>query len=244
MFEFYAANKIGFWAGALIAVFTACAVHYYLFARHRVQPAKNEAGSLITRFKVSEQVSHWLRMVVFLFLLVTGIQMFSQIGESDLGPHHGFTGVAFVILVIINMISWAGDMLPRRYDLTWLKEMGGYLARGDNHLPAGRFNAGQKVYFWLMFIAVMVLMITAIMMEQEAHHTVTARQSLVWIIHGLTACLATVMVIGHAYLSILVNPESARVLLDGKIKRSYIMKHHELWLAEGADQERSKAHAD
>ncbi|MGE5390368.1 MAG: cytochrome b/b6 domain-containing protein [Deltaproteobacteria bacterium] len=240
MLEFYAANKFGFWCGALIAVIAVCAVHYFFFGRRGTRDAQGETGILITRFTIREQIFHWLRIILFLFLLGTGIKLLLQIGETELGPHHGFTGVAFVILVIINLVSWAGDMLPRRYDLSWFINMGGYLSRYDKHLPAGRFNAGQKVYFWLMFIAVMVLMTTAIMMEQEPHHTIAGRQSLVWIIHGLTGCLAAVMVIGHAYLSILVNPESARVLLDGKIRRDYIMKHHGLWLDPALGQERSK----
>ena len=39
------------------------------------------------------------------------------------------------------------DNLPRLYDFRWLAGAWGYMARGE-HLPSGRFNAGEKLWFW------------------------------------------------------------------------------------------------
>jgi formate dehydrogenase subunit gamma len=41
--------------------------------------------------------------------------------------------------------------VPRRVDLVWLKEGGGFV--GSKHPPAGRFNAGEKMVFWLALAA-------------------------------------------------------------------------------------------
>jgi|GEM_PF-1516749 len=240
MLEFYIAHKVLFWCSSIISAFAVCTVHYYCFIRRGVKADKPpRQGILITRFKIREQISHWLRIIMFLILLFTGIEMLLQ-PRADLGPHHGFLGVAFVIVLIINLFAWLGDMTPGLYDLGWLRSMGGYLSREEKHLVAGRFNAGQKVYFWIMFIAGIILLVSAIVMEQEAHHALAARQGLAWGIHGITGCLVTFMVIGHAYLSIVVNPESARVLLDGKIDRDYILKHHGMWLEANPGEERSQ----
>jgi len=239
MLEFYAAHKVLFWSSSIIAAFAVCIIHYCLFVRPGVPADKPRPGRLITRFTIGEQISHWLRIVMFVILLITGMEMLFQ-PRADLGPHHGFLGVAFVIVLIINLVAWREDVTPRQYDMVWLRSMGGYFSRQERHLAAGRFNAGQKIYFWLMFGAAIILLITAIAMEQDAHHTLAARQSLAWFLHGMVGCLAACMVIGHAYLSIVVNPASARVLLDGKIDQEYIIKHHGLWRKANSGPERSK----
>lgn len=240
MIEFYATHKVGFWCISLLITFVLCAVHYFLFVRPRIKPNGSVQSDLIKRFNTRELISHWLRIILFFILVYTGVAMLFKGGEGHLGPHHGFTGIGFLILLIINLASWLKDMTPRQYDWVWLRKMGGYLSREEKDLPAGRFNAGQKQFYWLMFIAALILMVTAVLMEQQAHHTAATRLGLVWSIHGLTACLATIMVIGHIYLSLLANPESARVWLDGKIRRDYIMKHHGLWLESNRTTERRK----
>lgn len=219
MTELYAAHKAVFWLSSLVVAVLLCTVHYFLFVRHEIKSKYPKPTQLVTRFNIRELISHWLRIILFLTLAYTGIEILFKSGTTHLGAHHGFTGVAFLILLIIGLVSWGKDMVFHKYDLIWLQRMGGYFTQEAGTLPAGRFNGGQKMFFWLMFIAALVLLITAVMMEQEAHHTLTARLGIAWTIHGLTGCLATIMVIGHAYLSLLVNPECARVMLDGKMQK-------------------------
>lgn len=42
-------------------------------------------------------------------------------------------------------------------------------------------------------------------------------------------CISAALVIGHAYLSVLANPESARILWDGRVSRRYAEEHHPEW---------------
>lgn len=98
-------------------------------------------------------------------------------------------------------------------------------------LPAGRFNAGQKMYFWLMLLSLIALVVSFAFMEQGGHgpHSPASRLGFWWSIHGLSGCFTTVMVIGHAYLSIVANPQTARVLWDGTVCRRYALEHHSRW---------------
>lgn len=109
--------------------------------------------------------------------------------------------------------------------------MGGYLSRNKTHLPAGRFNAGQKMYFWLMLLSIMALVVSFVLMEHGGHgpHSPAFRLGFWWSIHGLAGCVATVIVIGHAYLSMVANPQTARVLWDGTVCRRYALEHHSRW---------------
>ncbi|WP_054692889.1 cytochrome b/b6 domain-containing protein [Syntrophomonas palmitatica] len=228
MINVYLAHKTGFWFISLTMTIVLCAAHYSIFVKRQVKPGSS-AKELITRFNFKEVIFHWLRIIMFFILFFTGIEMLYK-SEAHLGPHHGFIGVAFLIIAIINLALWRRDVAFRSYDWIWIKSCGGYLSTRSMHLPAGRFNAGQKIYYWLMLIAAIALFITATAMEQGAHHTLAGRQNIAWGLHGLIGCFSTIMVIGHIYLSILANPETARVVIDGKISRDYIDEHHSQWL--------------
>jgi len=230
MIEFYAAHKLSFWLGSLVLALVLCAAHYILFTKRPVSSATSVGGDLIQRMGLGELISHWLKIVSFFILMLTGVVMLHRSGESHLGPHHGFLGLFLLIILVINALAWRADIALRRYDWAWLQEMGGYFSRESKHCPAGRFNAGQKIFFWLMLAAFLILMITAIVGEHEPHHILGLRLGIAWSLHGITGCFATVMVIGHIYLSLLANPDSARTWLDGKISRAYMFKYHSEWM--------------
>jgi len=95
-------------------------------------------------------------------------------------------------------------------------------------LPAGRFNAGQKAYYWALFIVIIGLLVSAIIMEHGSHSP-AGRMELFWCVHGLLGCVATMMVIGHGYLSLFANPDTTRVLWSGWVSKAYIDEYHSLW---------------
>src|SRR3546814_1294773 len=60
---------------------------------------------------------------------------------------HNFVGPVFAVSLVVVLITFAKDKLFKRYDLTWLRKGGGLLRA--QHVPAGRFNAGEKGMFWV-----------------------------------------------------------------------------------------------
>ncbi|MEN6390164.1 MAG: cytochrome b/b6 domain-containing protein [Syntrophomonas sp.] len=229
MVNFYGAFKAEIWTAVFIMTPIVCLVHYLCFG-----PKKSEPGNsgFVRRFGTAERFFHWITMLVFLVVMTTGVQqVLGGPGKHHIGPFHGNLGFALVILFLIDLFFWVKDALFKEYDLVWLKSMGGYLSRGKAHLPAGRFNAGQKMYFWLILLTLIALLVSALLMEQGGHgpHSPAFRLGFWWSVHGLLGCLATVMLIGHAYLSIMANPQTARVLWDGTVCRRYAEEHHSRW---------------
>ena len=53
--------------------------------------------------------------------------------------------------MVLIVAIWIRDNVPRRVDIVWLKEGGGFIK--SKHPPAGRFNAGEKMVFWLALAA-------------------------------------------------------------------------------------------
>ena len=56
---------------------------------------------------------------------------------------HNFVSFSFVIGLVLIIANWIKDNVPRKVDLDWLKQGGGFIK--SRHAPAGRFNAGDAV---------------------------------------------------------------------------------------------------
>lgn len=232
MLNGYALHKELVWVLAIVLPILFCLIHYLFFGPHSTEKQKNDSFDLVKRFNTREKIFHWLGLVVFLIMAFTGAaQIFGEEGTSDVGPFHGNLGILLVIVAFLLLISWVKYTLFKGYDKRWLLSMGGYLSKESTPLPAGRFNAGQKIYFWLITTSIIALGVTAVLMEQGGRgpHSLIETQSFYWSLHGLIGCFALAMVIGHAYLSLFANPQTARVLRDGKVSREYVKKHHSKW---------------
>ena len=52
----------------------------------------------------------------------------------------------FAVTLIVVILTFVRDNLPREGDMRWLKSFGGMF--GDHEVPSHRFNAGEKLLFW------------------------------------------------------------------------------------------------
>lgn len=225
MIDLYASNKELAWALCVIAPIAACLAYEIGWRRHRPHGI-GSGPPYVTRFCRREMVTHWLCVLLGIFLIGTGIyQIIGSPARSHIGIWHEILGYILWIVCLVKIFAWARDCRFKSYDFAWFKAMGGYLSRSCATPPAGRFNAGQKLYFWLIMALVFILFISAIIMEQHSHGP-GQRMGTVWSVHGLAGCMFTIAVIGHAYLSLFINSATARVLLDGKISLQYLREHH------------------
>lgn len=218
MITFYTANKPAVWLLAISLTCIVCLLHYVTFGPR--QANKQDPAALVKRFVLWELLAHWMRVVCFIILAATGLMLIQ--GMRSGGEIHEGMGNLFFIVSLIVFAAGFRDTLFKGYDWVWLKNFGGYLSRTDPSLPAGRFNAGQKLYNWTTIILILALFISAKALEGNPDPLVAA-------IHGMIACLTTVAVIGHAYLAVFANPASAPVLMNGKMSKTQVGQDHPLW---------------
>ena len=136
-----------------------------------------------------ERAAHWSNATAFSILAISGIVM--AFGKFFLLPilggavfgwitwllktAHNFVGPLFVVSLLVVFFTFVRDNWPERIDLLWLRKGGG-LFNGE-HVPSGRFNAGEKVAFWAGVFGLGLLAVSYTHLDvykrQRLHHTVT-----------------------------------------------------------------------
>ena len=198
------------------------------------------APAEIVRFSLKERRTHLIRMLSFLVLLFTGfiffynnvtlLRAFFSSGKEAV-VYHWVAGLIFVAASLTSLGLWYKDARFAPYDKEWLAKHGGYFGGKEVEVPAGRLNAGQKIFFWLTLILSLIMGLTGILMIFKNSLPVTLNFVLSTM-HGFFAIIMVAAVIAHAYLGTIANPGTWRALVDGKVSRSWAKKHHSEWYRE------------
>ena len=108
------------------------------------------------------------------------------------------------------------------------------LAGNEEKLPeVGKYNAGQKLYFWLMSITIVVLFLSGIVTWQQYfgdRFTIDQKRMGV-LVHALAAIVAICLWIVHVYAAIWVRG-TISAMTRGKVTGGWAWRHHRRWLRE------------
>ena len=194
-----------------------------------------------------EVTSGFERLVHFLFagscivLFISGFAlMFHSLSflATMLGGYfatkyvHNISGLVFAVSGLFAIFIWFKDgALFNKDDLGWFMKAGGYLWKTDSVPPQGRFNAGQKLYFVLKAVTLVLLSITGIIMWFPFYFS----PGLVVVLYPLhIACVAALAgaVIIHGFLGSFGNPGTLAAMVTGKCTRAWARYQHPKWLKE------------
>ncbi|TGN73227.1 formate dehydrogenase [Streptomyces bauhiniae] len=145
---------------------------------------------------------------------------------------HEWAGLALPVPVLLGLVSRAfrADLgaLNRfgPHDRRWLRAA---LRRDRRYAerPAGKFNAGQKVYTAWIAGAVLVMLGTGLMMW-FTHLTPLLWRTSATFVHDWLALTVGVVLAGHIGKA-LGDPEARRGLRTGTVSREWAEREHPLW---------------
>ncbi|MFJ9864856.1 cytochrome b/b6 domain-containing protein [Streptomyces sp. NPDC101165] len=145
---------------------------------------------------------------------------------------HECAGLALPVPVLLGLASRAfrADLgfLNRfgPHDRVWLRAA---LVRDKRHSsrPAGKFNAGQKVYAAWIAGATLVMLGTGLMMW-FTHLTPLMWRTSATFVHDWLALTVGVVLAGHIGMA-LADPEARRGLRTGSVSREWAKREHPLW---------------
>jgi formate dehydrogenase subunit gamma len=237
------------WGGAIVIVGTVAllALAYLIVGRIRI--AAGRSGEKVLRFKAFERFSHWLTAVSFVILGLTGLNItFGKILLLPLvGPEtfsdisqiakylHNFTSFAFVAGLVLIAVIFFRDNLLARVDVEWLKEGGGFIK--SKHAPAGRFNLGEKMVYWLSVGAGVAVSASGFVLLFPFYGTNIADMQLAQAAHAIIAILFIALILAHIYIGTLGMEGAFEAMGTGEVDLNWAKEHHDRWLAEQLDRE-------
>ncbi len=236
-----------YWIGAISIIgMLALLVIFYLM-RGMVKIEHGRSGRTVVRFNPFERFVHWLTAACFIVLAVSGLNI--TFGKSLLLPlmgadafagwsqwgkyAHNYLSFPFTIGVVLIFLMWIGGNIPSRTDVEWVKRGGGLF--GHDHPPAYRFNAGQKMIYWIVVLGGTAVAVSGYILMFPFYGGMTvAGMQLAGIVHGVVAVLFIAAMLAHIYIGTLGMEGAFEAMGTGEVDVNWAKEHHSLWLEEEA----------
>ena len=208
------------------------------------RPTVTEPEGAIRRYTLSERVHHWIAAFTYLYCLITGLAFWSPYmywlatlvgGGPTARFWHPWLGLGFTLSVFWMFKMWHGDMRLTEADRRWSKAIQYYIKNEDEKLPPiGRFNYGQKLFFWLMLYGVILLLISGFGMwlVESIPWSLGWLRYLAVTVH-VVAALATIgAFIIHVYMGTAMVRGGFTSIIRGEVTATWAKTHHRLWYDE------------
>ncbi|WP_371550837.1 cytochrome b/b6 domain-containing protein [Streptomyces sp. NBC_00554] len=201
----------------------------------------DDAPALASRVRRFSRAERWVHRVTALLMGVCVVtaaclyvpQLAELVGRRELVVRiHEWAGLALPVPVLAGLASRAfrSDLgrLNRfgPHDRVWLRSA---LRRDKRHSarPAGKFNAGQKVYASWIAGASLVMLGTGLIMW-FTHLTPLMWRTSATFVHDWLALTIGIVLAGHIGMA-LGDPEARRGLRTGSVSREWAEREHSLW---------------
>lgn len=237
-------GPITLYGGWLIVVVMAAIGAFYAW-RGPVKLHDKPTGRRILRFGAWDRMVHWGAAISFVLLAVTGIIIL--FGKHILLPVfgytlfawlavlaknvHNFVGPVFAFCTILIFVTFVKDNLPKAYDLKWLAKAGGLVS--GQHVPSGRFNAGEKAWFWGgVTLLGIVVSVTGFVLNFPNFEQGRELMQQANVIHAIAAVVFMAVSLGHIYLGTIGLEGSYEAMRTGYVDEVWAREHHEYWYQE------------
>ena len=256
--------------GALSLIGMIGLLAFFFLIRGRIPVENGFSGITIERFKPVERFAHWLLASSFILLGLTGL--LTLFGRNFLIPligHETFSVLAlgskwihnnvswaFMASLVVIFVFWVVHNIPTRLDIKWILKGGGMFS-SHSHPSAKKFNAGQKIIFWVvillgtsvsasglsllfpfefpMFAATFAKLNTLgipslLGMENLPTNLLPHEEmqlSQVW--HTIVAFVMMAVIIAHIYIGSVGMVGAYDAMGSGQVDVNWAKQHHDLW---------------
>jgi formate dehydrogenase subunit gamma len=203
--------------------------------------AVDQNAGKIVRYTLGERVNHWLGALSYTYLLMTGLAFWSPylywlaavVGGGPAARFwHPWFGLIFTASLFWTFKEWHGDMEIDAADRAWGRAIPEYVKNEDDKLPpVGRFNFGQKLFFWGIFYGVIVLLLSGVALW----YTETLPWSLRFVryaailIHASVALITIGLFLIHVYMSAILEEGSFGSMIHGYVTTAWAWTFHRSW---------------
>jgi formate dehydrogenase subunit gamma len=190
------------------------------------------------------RVNHWTAVISMILLWISGFALFHPSlffladlfggGENTRAVHPWLGVILFLAFYGLFFRFWRACLFARG-DGGWLVGMPALIAGGDEEkLPeVGRFNPGQKLFFWGMAIMLIVMLVSGLAIWDVYFfpYTTIDQKRIMVLVHSAVAVLAVCGVIIHVSM-VIWERGTLRAMTRGYVTGGWAWKHHRKWLRE------------
>ena len=239
--------------GGWILFLTIVAILLFYSTRGRVDLTEPASGKRVKRWTGLERTLHWYTAILFICLAISGLSLL--FGRALLiplfGPQnyalwasfsiniHNTLGPFFAIGPILMFLCWVRHNMPNKVDIVWMMQGGGII--GSKHPSAGKANAGEKIWFWIVMLiglgAVCISGFALIGWVQDYFGVADTRElaQIMHVIHAISAILWIAIFIGHAYIGTIGSEGSIDAMSKGHVSVEWAKQHHDIWYEQVKD---------
>ncbi|MCB4821886.1 formate dehydrogenase subunit gamma [Roseicella aerolata] len=243
-------NRTLAWVGGVAVLGILGLLLAFFGVKGRIPIPGGASGRTMTRFSLLERANHWMVATCFIILGLTGLNLTfgRHLLLPLLGPEaftaaslwgkvaHNYLAFPFTLGITVMLLLWAKDNLPERRDIDWLKLGGGFFGKG--HPVAGRFNAGQKMVFWITVLGGGLVAASGYVLIFPFTVTDIAGMQLAHMVHGIIAVLMIAAMLAHIYIGSVGMEGAFDAMGSGQVDYNWAKEHHGLWVEEEVEKAR------
>lgn len=226
----------------LAAVVLGIALFYAI--RGQIKLEYGRAGQKILRWTAGERLMHWYTAVLFILLAITGLSLLlgrevliPLIGRGPFAAYaevaktaHNFLGPLFIVGILMEIVYWMRFNIFRKQDWEWFRRGGGII--GKSHPSAGKFNGGEKVWFWVVFWVGLTVSITGLILDFPNFGQTRETMQLANLIHAIGAVIIIAFALGHIYIGTIGTEGALEGMTRGYVDVNWAKQHHDAWYEE------------
>jgi formate dehydrogenase subunit gamma len=220
----------------------ASIVLFYL-VKGKTRIPGGHSGKRIPRFTLNQRTAHWFTAGVFWLLAITGLILLYgkfvlipllgpegfSITASACKEMHNLFGPLFLLAVLAMLVLFIKDNFFNLGDLKWFAKGGGMFG---GHASAGRFNAGEKTWFWLVMIFGISLGVSGLILEFSVLGQGREVMALSHVFHGISALVLISVSFGHIFLGTVGVEGTLESMTTGSVDAAWAKAHHDQWYEE------------
>ncbi|RTZ65484.1 MAG: formate dehydrogenase subunit gamma [Aquificaceae bacterium] len=228
---------------AYLLVGVLLALVLFRLIRGKIKIKAGRSGKKILRFSPFQRFVHWSVAILFVVLGITGTLLtFGKsglipiIGSSAFGTIAGFgkllhdyLGPVFGIMLLIMLFTFIKGNFANLTDMKWFLKGGGMFG---NHASAGRYNGGEKAWFWLAILAGAVIVVSGVILDFPYFNQTRDDLQLSHLVHAVAGIALLAASFGHIFMGTVAMEGAYEAMKTGYCDENWAKEHHDLWYAD------------